>query len=170
MKRKKTWLSAVIGAVLLLCLAVFIQQAFGPHHPKSFLDISGVPAIDTNVGATVLVTHADGSTAHVDTKSYEDRFLLSGRVYARLYTIPGSQVQLGTLLGYSIYDSDYVYFYSLNGLSGEEWLVEIRDSGKQPNPAEWDELVVSRNLEITEIPGEMSGLLREMPGSRVESK
>ena len=76
-----------------------------------------------------------------------------------MYLIPGVKVRLDAIQGYAIHDTEYVYYFSFNGLPKENWLVCVYDRGKPLEPSDFTELTVYKNLEITQIPDELAGIL-----------
>ena len=161
MKKNRTGLYLILLIVFILCLFPLGKWIFGRGHklPVPSVDISAVPYIEQLSAKSVTVVHPDGSSVIVHTTPGTKSYMINGRIYEAVGTVPGNAVRLDKIQGYSVHDSEYWYFYSLAGFSEEEWLVGFLDNGKTPDSADYETVQIYKNLETAEIPAELSGIL-----------
>ena len=157
------------AVIILLAFILIGSSACGGHRvPVPSVDISGVSEVDgQNAEKVVIVQESDGRMNRVPMDPEDANrgvawsIVVDGIPYVSYGEVRTENIVLGELKGWWINDHFYRYVYSVKGLDPQEWLIDVRDTGKaEPSASDFESMMVYKAIGVEEIPPTLQGCTR----------
>ena len=154
----------LIAACILIAAGGILQLLMHLTHrghklPEPSVDISKVSMVDgQNAEGYVMVQEENGKINRIPmdpedaSRNMAWSVVVDGIPYVSYGEIKSDDIILDELKGYWINDHFYRYVYSFNGLDPKEWLIDVRDFGKEPSPSDTDSMMVYKAIGVQDIP------------------